>query len=398
MKSELFRVRVWDLPIRVFHWLFAISFVIAFLSRGDARYLDSHIFAGYIFTGLLIFRIFWGMVGSDHARFKSFRFSPRMALRYLFSFSDNREAPFLGHNPIGSIAIYLMLLLAILISISGFSVYGGVEQRGVLHPFVTMAMATKVRDAHEFFAWTMLGIVFVHLLGVLVQSRIHRQNLTKAMLNGYKVSGKGIASVPNYGWIAAIIVLVVTSFTMVTFKGYVQASEENPYLPFQPVSMPQSEQWNVECGECHVPYHPSLLPQRSWITLLKQQRDHFGRDLDLQELVVTDLRDFALRYSSERHLTEAAWFIDTTTPLSEIDIRITETNYWKKQHQWIDAAYWVHESVQSKSNCDSCHYDARQGSFEDGAMHLPKIKKPKKSSHIALNVLHNKNVVKHEGE
>jgi cytochrome b len=377
MNKSLKRVRIWDLPTRVFHWIFVASFIGAFLTRGDARYLDTHIFMGYLFGAMLLFRIVWGVVGTDYAKFSSFSFSPKSTFLYLKSLCRKNTKHFVGHNPAGSYAIYLMLILATGIAVSGLVVYAGLEKRGPLSSLFDFTTGAEFMAVHELFAWSMLTVIGLHVVGVMIESHLHHENLVKAMLNGYKMSTKGISSVPKYGWLAITIMFLVTSYAIVTYKGYLQATSESPYLPYQPVSLPQSEQWNEECGDCHIPFHPSLLPQRSWITLFKNQEDHFGDDLMLDEPVAQELLAFSMKNSSERHMTEAAWFIDTTTSLNKTFIRITETDYWQEQHAQIDNKMWKSEQVASKSQCEACHFDAKQGSFEDGAMRLPKQNKKK---------------------
>lgn len=377
------KVRVWDLPTRVFHWLFVLSFITAFVTNGDARYLDTHVFAGYLFATLLLFRIVWGLVGSYYARFVNFRFSLSAAFQYLKSLIAHRPRHFTGHNPAGSIAIYLMLSVSVLVVLSGLIVYGGVEQHGILYPAMSFEQGVAAQPYHELFAWSMLAIVVIHISGVLIESVALRESLVRTMLSGYKYSSWRMRSVPLHGLLASIMMFAVVSAGIVYFIGYLTQTPEQPYLPYQPVSLPQSENWNTECGDCHIPYHPSLLPQRSWITLFKQQDEHFGDDLMLDAETGKDLLRFALHYSAERKLTEASLFINATTPLTEKPLRITKTGYWVKRHSSIDKKYWDNDIVKSRSQCEACHFDAKEGSFEDGAMRLPQIKK-KKALKVAI--------------
>ena len=106
---ERTRILVWDLPLRVFHWLLALSFAGAFLTAEAERFRDVHVVLGYTFLGLLAFRLVWGVAGSRYARFRSFLYGPRAVITYLQSLVARRPIHYVGHNPAGSWAIYAIL-------------------------------------------------------------------------------------------------------------------------------------------------------------------------------------------------------------------------------------------------------------------------------------------------
>src|SRR5690349_14013981 len=103
------KIRVWDLPVRVFHWLLAGSFAVAYLVAESDPLRGLHVILGYTATGLILFRIIWGFVGSQFARFSSFLFSPGAAIEYLRSLAKQPQH-YIGHTPAGSYAIYAILL------------------------------------------------------------------------------------------------------------------------------------------------------------------------------------------------------------------------------------------------------------------------------------------------
>jgi len=94
-------VIVWDLPVRLFHWLLALSFAVAWLTQGDDRYLDVHVFAGYLMSGLLAFRLAWGVLGNRYARFRAFAFPWRDVRDYLLGILSGQAPRYLSHNPAG---------------------------------------------------------------------------------------------------------------------------------------------------------------------------------------------------------------------------------------------------------------------------------------------------------
>jgi len=172
------KIRVWDLPVRLFHWLLAGSFAVAYLVAESERLRGVHMILGYTATGLIVFRIIWGFVGSHFARFRSFLFAPSAAISYLRSLTTQQPQRFVGHNPAGSYAIYAILLVGLATGLTG---YLSLNEIG----------GESVEDFHEVCANIWLGVVIVHIAGVIFGSWIHRENLVRAMITGYKEAARG---------------------------------------------------------------------------------------------------------------------------------------------------------------------------------------------------------------
>jgi cytochrome b len=166
------KVRVWDVPTRLFHWALALSFLGAFVTSDTERLRDVHTWFGYAMLGLVAFRLLWGLVGTRYARFGSFAHGPRSVVRYLKSIVRGAPEHYVGHNPLGSWGIYALLTLTVLAGGTGYATYA--------------LDVHWLEEVHEFFANTLLVVVFVHIGGVLVSSLLHRENLVRAMLTGYK--------------------------------------------------------------------------------------------------------------------------------------------------------------------------------------------------------------------
>lgn len=364
------RTYVWDVPTRIFHWLLVASYIGAWLTFDDNRYLDIHIYAGSIFLGLLVFRLLWGMIGSHHARFRAFAFDFPSMSAYLRGLATGRAERHLGHNPAGGWAIFAIIALGFAVTIAGLLVMGGEEQHGIFAGLVPFPVAEAAREAHELLAWVLLALTAVHVVGVLLESFIHRENLVAAMITGYK-TGVGPSGKP-YGTIGAIVVLAVAGYGYYWFKGYLTAKPEAPYIPFKGKALPDDALWRQVCGECHLAYHPTLLPARSWRKIMEGQADHFGEDLGLDAGTRSEITSFLLHNGAESHLSEPAWRIDTTTPADVTPLRITDTPYWRRKHADIPERVWKMPEVKQKGNCGACHLDAGQGTFEDAAMRLPK--------------------------
>ena len=167
------KVLVWDLPVRVFHWLLAGCFAGAYLTAELDSLRLVHVTLGYTVAGLVGFRIVWGLVGTRHARFASFVRGPRAVGRYLASLRRGRPEHHSGHNPAGALAIVAMLGLALLVTLSGWANY---TERG----------GEWLEEAHELAANLMLALVGLHIAGVLLASLLHGHNLVGAMVSGRK--------------------------------------------------------------------------------------------------------------------------------------------------------------------------------------------------------------------
>ena len=183
MKSQEL-VKVWDLPLRIFHWLLVAGFFVAYLTEDEL--LAVHVWAGYLVFGLLLFRLVWGFIGNDYARFSNFLCSPVKSLVYAKDVVALKSKRFLGHNPAGAAMIVLLLISLLMTSITGFAVYGADQGAGPLANIVGSSYEKIWEEVHEFFANLTLLLVFVHIAGVIVESFIHRENLAKAMWHGYK--------------------------------------------------------------------------------------------------------------------------------------------------------------------------------------------------------------------
>ena len=180
------RILVWDVPTRVFHWLLAASFVGVFVTGDSEKWRDVHVALGYIMLALIAFRFVWGFVGTRYARFSSFTFSPAKVVAYLKSLLSRSPEHYVGHNPAGSWVIYGLLSLGLLSGATGYAVYSEIG-------------GEWLEEMHELAANGMLALVVVHIAGVLVSSLLHRENLARSMISGYK-KGAGAQGIRRSHW------------------------------------------------------------------------------------------------------------------------------------------------------------------------------------------------------
>jgi len=197
------RVKVWDLPVRIFHWSLVVFFFVAYFTGDDDN--PVHIYSGYAVCLLIIFRIVWGVIGTKHARFSDFVYGSGEVGKYIKSLLARKPIHYIGHNPAGGWMVILLLISITLVSWSGLEVYAA-EGHGPLAwtdlSVVRVAAADDDRDEgegtgdsaeeefweelHEFFSNLALALVIIHIAGVAVSSRMHRENLPRAMVTGYK--------------------------------------------------------------------------------------------------------------------------------------------------------------------------------------------------------------------
>lgn len=193
------RILVWDMPTRVFHWLLVLSFAGAFLTAESERTRDIHVVLGYTLLGLIAFRLLWGFLGTRYAQFRSFLFKPGEVVAYVRSLFQGKPAHYVGHNPAGSVAIWMLLGLGISTGVTGVMLFQDIG-------------GDVVEELHEFVSGAMLAVVLVHIAGVVVSSLMHRENLVRAMVTGFKSAGPDQGIRRSYLWLAVIMLAAVVAF------------------------------------------------------------------------------------------------------------------------------------------------------------------------------------------
>jgi cytochrome b len=192
-------ILVWDLPTRAFHWLLVLSFLGAYLSGDADGYRTAHVLFGYTAAGLVAFRLAWGIFGTRWARFSGFVFSPRAALAYARSLLTAAPLHFTGHNPLGSWAVVGLLVLIALACATGIATYlriGG----------------DAFEELHEVLSNAALALVLLHIAAAIASSFLHRENLVRAMLSGYKRGQPGEAAAGARPLVALALVGAVAAF------------------------------------------------------------------------------------------------------------------------------------------------------------------------------------------
>lgn len=178
------QILVWDLPVRIFHWALVTSFFLAYVSEDD--WLSVHVWAGYTVGGLVFFRLVWGVIGSRYARFADFLCKPSSAWRYLIDILTLKARRYLGHNPAGAWMIVMLLVVLLMTVLSGLIVYAADQDAGPLAGMIGQSDEEWWEDVHEWCANVTVFLIVFHVLGVLLESLVQRENLARSMWYGYK--------------------------------------------------------------------------------------------------------------------------------------------------------------------------------------------------------------------
>lgn len=207
-------IEVWDLFVRLFHWVLVLAYAVCYLTEGKPRWL--HVNAGYIIAGLIPLRVVWGFIGPRHARFSDFVRGPRAVMTHLLEVATLRARRYTGHDPAGGAMVVTLLVTLSLTVLSGMAIYGVKDRAGPLAGFqlgaleqapllgVSPAFASKgerrggygvrvrderehgLKDAHEVLAGISLVLVCLHIGGVVAVSLQTRENLVWSMITGKK--------------------------------------------------------------------------------------------------------------------------------------------------------------------------------------------------------------------
>ncbi len=216
------QVLVWDLLVRWGHWLLVVLFFVAYLTDDDL--LTVHSWAGYGVGIYVVLRVVWGFVGPKHARFADFAYGPIRAARYLMDLLLFRAERHLGHSPAGALMVFSLLICLALTTVTGIALLAVEENAGPLAPWLgrgtalertlpdgTHLTATarasedeRERDEderdeaddeergeaweelHEAISNLTFFLVVLHIVGVILASIVHRENLLRAMITGRK--------------------------------------------------------------------------------------------------------------------------------------------------------------------------------------------------------------------
>jgi cytochrome b len=176
------RVRLWDRPIRFFHWTLALLVLAAFVTANvGGPWMVWHGRAGLAIVGLLVFRVVWGIAGSHHARFASFVPTPGRVRAYLGGRWQG-----LGHNPLGALSVFGLLGLLAVQTGTGLLANDDIDFEGPLSSLVEKARSDSLTGLHHQLSNVLLALIALHIVAVVFYLVFKKKNLVKPMLTGYQ--------------------------------------------------------------------------------------------------------------------------------------------------------------------------------------------------------------------
>jgi cytochrome b len=179
------RVRVWDAPTRLFHWAL-VALLVASYATAEIDELEWHMRAGYGVMALLLFRVVWGFVGSDTARFSHFLRGPRAVWHHLRGFFAREPDVAVGHNPAGGWAVLALLLVLCVQVGTGLFADDDISEAGPFAQYVERPMRRFLTGLHDQSFNVLLGLAALHVAAIAAYWVVRRQNLVWPMVAGVK--------------------------------------------------------------------------------------------------------------------------------------------------------------------------------------------------------------------
>lgn len=247
---------IWSIPTRVFHWLFVLFILLAFISADEERWLNYHAVIGYAVLILLIFRAGWGLFGPKYSLFKDFPIGKQKAKEFLENIFDDKQK-YIGHNPMASYVMIAMLLVAFLTVVTGILAFGIQEGKGILSSLNSSFFKEMklFKEIHEILSTLFIALIAAHIGGVLVDRLLHKKHETlNSIFTGYKVTQENES-------IKLKIYQKVFAFLMFIF--FIGFLAFNIYKPdnvlISSINKPinykvQNELFVSECASCHTLY------------------------------------------------------------------------------------------------------------------------------------------------
>ncbi|HRO67064.1 MAG TPA: cytochrome b/b6 domain-containing protein [Pseudobdellovibrionaceae bacterium] len=205
------KAKAYDLPTRLFHWLFAGLFVAAFVmakfTDDDSSWFTQHMLLGLILFVTTLLRVVWGFVGSRFARFSSFPLNPLRLVEYFREFMSTKGRTFFGHNPASAWAAVVMMGLAL-----GLGLTGSLMATGQKETF---------EDLHELMANAFVFVAIAHVAGVVLHSLRHRDGIALSMIHGKKDNKEGAPAIASsHRWVAMGMAGIIGLFAFHLYKNY----------------------------------------------------------------------------------------------------------------------------------------------------------------------------------
>ncbi len=207
-QSSEAKVLVWDLPVRIFHWLLVLAVAGAFITdQLGVTYFKYHVWCGYTVLVLIAFRLIWGLVGTRHARFANFIRGPKTILSYL----KGEQNHWPGHNPLGALMVLLLLGGFLVQAATGLFSNDEIFNVGPLYGYIGNELSLRLTSLHRQLFYWLAGAIALHVLAVIGYRVFKREKLVEAMVTGRK---RGISldqGITRSRVLLAVVIVIILS-------------------------------------------------------------------------------------------------------------------------------------------------------------------------------------------
>lgn len=217
------RIRVWDVPVRVFHWTLVLL-IIASVATGKAKgnWMTWHVYSGYGILALILFRLAWGIVGSTYARFSDFLYGPGKVIEYALGLVRLRPPSYVGHNPLGGWMVLFLIVCVAVQAGTGLFANDDIATDGPLVKWISKDMSDWLTRIHHINFNILLGLVALHVAAALFYLFVKKENLIVPMFTGTKTVGSDEGHGARFAsvWLAAVILAIAAAvvWIVVTVK------------------------------------------------------------------------------------------------------------------------------------------------------------------------------------
>ncbi len=198
--------RVWDLPVRLFHWMLAVLILVLFVTGNlGGDWLEWHKRAGFAVLALVLFRVIWGVAGNYHARFVNFVRGPRSVAAYMKTLAAGTSKPFLGHNPLGALSVLALLAVVAVQAVTGLFANDDIMLEGPFASKVSKQLSDLLTKVHKLNSDLLLFLIALHVLAIAYYYFARKENLLTPMFTGIKNIVAESAEKPRPAWLAWVI-------------------------------------------------------------------------------------------------------------------------------------------------------------------------------------------------
>ncbi|WP_028469869.1 cytochrome b/b6 domain-containing protein [Neptunomonas japonica] len=199
--TKKYAIKVWDISIRIFHWsLVAGIGFLWFSGEEGGNIMTWHVYIGCAMLGLIVYRIFWGIIGSPYARFSEFFKRPSHTFTYLKNILKGEKTDYLGHNPLGGWMVIILMILIFTQAFSGLFSSDDIFTEGPFYSLISSKTSELFTSIHHLNFNVLLAAIALHIGAVAYHVLIKKEALIKSMLTGEKQSPRPsrINTRPNY--------------------------------------------------------------------------------------------------------------------------------------------------------------------------------------------------------